>query len=217
MAGYLADHQTLLKLYGEWSQLLIRHRISEIHMKQLIPIVGQYEKLGWDIAKRDAVLDEFIEAINETRMWGLGVAVEVAAWRRQKARHPKLDWGTIQEFCLGRILRRTANHLDAAKIDDSLALVFDTDPEFGAGRFNMFSALMGHREEMARRLSSITFGHPAHYPGVNAGEKMHQRAGVKMHHGWMPNAPTGGLLLRDKQDEKCVASPANVPETSSVA
>ena len=46
---------------------------------------------------------------------------------------------------------------------------------------------------------------------------MHQRAGVQLHHGWMPNAPTGRLLLRDKQDEKCVASPANVPETSSVA
>ena len=46
---------------------------------------------------------------------------------------------------------------------------------------------------------------------------MHQRAGVKLRHGWMPNAPTGGLLLRDKQDEKRIASPANVPETSSVA
>ena len=29
---------------------------------------------------------------------------------------------------------------------------------------------------------------------VNAGEKMHQRAGVKLHHGWMPNAPTGGAF-----------------------
>jgi len=47
--------------------------------------------------------------------------------------------------------------------------------------------------------------------GVNAGENMHRRAGVKLHHGWMPNAPTGGLLLRDKQDEKRIASPANVP------
>ena len=46
---------------------------------------------------------------------------------------------------------------------------------------------------------------------------MHQRAGVKLHHGWMPNATQGGLLLRDKQDEKRIASPANVPETSSVA
>src|SRR5207253_1758040 len=36
---------------------------------------------------------------------------------------------------------------------------------------------------------------------VNAGEKMHQRAGVKLHHGGMPNARTGRLLLRDKQDE----------------
>jgi hypothetical protein len=53
--------------------------------------------------------------------------------------------------------------------------------------------------------------------GVNAGEKMHQRAGVKLHHGWMPKAATGGLLLRDKQDEKRIASPGNVPETSSVA
>jgi len=64
---------------------------------------------------------------------------------------------------------------------------------------------------------SLTLWRSNAEPPVNAGEKMHQRAGVKLHHGWMPNAPTGGLLLRDKQDEKCVASPANVPETSSVA
>jgi hypothetical protein len=37
---------------------------------------------------------------------------------------------------------------------------------------------------------------------VNAGEKMHQRAGVKLHQDGMPKAPTGGLLLGDKQDEK---------------
>ena len=37
---------------------------------------------------------------------------------------------------------------------------------------------------------------------VNAREKMHQRVGVKLHHGWMPKAPTRGLLLRDKQNEK---------------
>jgi hypothetical protein len=28
---------------------------------------------------------------------------------------------------------------------------------------------------------------------VNAGEKMHRRAGVKLHHGWTPNAPTARL------------------------
>jgi hypothetical protein len=62
---------------------------------------------------------------------------------------------------------------------------------------------------------------PRHRPRgrrpVNAGEKMHQQAGVKLHHGWMPDAPTRGLLLRDKQDEKRLASSANVPEKSSAA
>jgi hypothetical protein len=31
---------------------------------------------------------------------------------------------------------------------------------------------------------------------------MRQRAGVKLHQDGMPKAPTGGLLLGDKEDEK---------------
>ena len=53
--------------------------------------------------------------------------------------------------------------------------------------------------------------------GVNAGEKMYQRTGVKLHRRGVPNAPPEGFLLHDKQDEKRIASSANVPETSSVA
>src|SRR3984893_18311107 len=47
--------------------------------------------------------------------------------------------------------------------------------------------------------------------------KMYQRAGVKLHHRGVPNALPEGFLLHDKQDEKRIASSANVPETSSVA
>ena len=46
---------------------------------------------------------------------------------------------------------------------------------------------------------------------------MYQRAGVKLHHRGVPNAPPEGFLLHDKPDEKRIASSANVPETSSVA
>ena len=52
---------------------------------------------------------------------------------------------------------------------------------------------------------------------VNAGEKMHQQAGVKLHQDRMPKASIGGLLLGDKQDEKRIASPENVTQASSVA
>src|SRR3954471_23219251 len=31
---------------------------------------------------------------------------------------------------------------------------------------------------------------------------MYRRAGVKLHHGWTPNAPTARLCCTDKQDEK---------------
>jgi hypothetical protein len=37
---------------------------------------------------------------------------------------------------------------------------------------------------------------------VNAGEKMHQRAGVKLHQDGCQRPPPGGLLLGDKKDEK---------------
>ena len=54
-------------------------------------------------------------------------------------------------------------------------------------------------------------------PSVNAGEKMHQRAGVKLHQDGMSKASIGRLLLSDKQDEKRIASPENVTQASSVA
>jgi hypothetical protein len=139
-------------------------------MKDLIPVSGQYRNLGWDIPKRDSVLDDFIQVVRETRLTGVGVALETAAWRKLKKENPDLDFGNVQQFCLQRILRLIIDRLHAAKIDDKIALVFDTDPEFGANRFNIFCALMGHDERATRRLQSITFGHPAYYPGLQCAD-----------------------------------------------
>jgi len=36
MAGYLAGPEALTELIGKWRQLLLRHGIGELHMKQLI-------------------------------------------------------------------------------------------------------------------------------------------------------------------------------------
>jgi hypothetical protein len=78
-------------------------------------------------------------------------------------------------------------------------------------------------EELRREDEATCVGYGFH-PGtdafancVNAGEKMHQRAGVKLHQDGMPKACIGGLLLGDKQDEKRIASPENVTPASSVA
>src|SRR5947209_20008742 len=80
-----------------------------------------------------------------------------------------------------------------------------------------FGAVAADRPDDAKAITPGGPGVLTKCRGVNAGEKMHQRAGVKLHHRWMPNAPREGFLRRDKQGEKCVASAANVAETSSVA
>lgn len=171
MAGYLLGFDAVVNLNEKWLQLLMKHRISEIHMKDLIPLVGMYVKLGWEIPKRDEVLQEFVQVIREAKLIGVGVAVEMAAWNKQKKDHPELTWGAgVQQFCLERILSRMIEMLHDAGVDEKIALVFDTDPEFGANRFNLFCALMGHDPRAAQRLTSITFGHPAHYPGLQCAD-----------------------------------------------
>src|SRR3954469_6195702 len=53
MGGYLADSSYWESFASEWRQRLLENRISSIHMKDLIPLQGEYKKLGWDAAKRD--------------------------------------------------------------------------------------------------------------------------------------------------------------------
>jgi hypothetical protein len=170
MAGYLAAYKPLVELNGKWQQLTLRHGIQKIHMKQLIPMTGMYQHLGWDADKRDSVIQDFVRAINETRMSGMGVAVETAAWTKWKKQHPELAWGTIQQFCMERILSRVIGQMHDAGITKTLAVVFDTDPEFGPNRFGLFCALMGHDQRATRRLGSITFAHAAYYPGLQAAD-----------------------------------------------
>jgi len=166
MAGYLGNLDSIARLGNRWMQMILKLGIPAIHMREIIP---NYSKYGWDIAKRDEVLAECVQIIRESALTGVGVALEMAAWRKLRKEHPDLDFGTAQQFCLERILRTVIDRLHAAQIDE-LALVFDTDPEFGANRFNLFCGLLGHDERATRRLSSITFGLTPYYPGLQCAD-----------------------------------------------
>ena len=185
MAGYFGSDAAIVELNQKWGQLLMKHGINEVHMKYLIPIERQYKDLGWDVRQRDAVVDEFIGVIRETRLIGIGIALDIAAWRVAKKRHPKHNWGSAQQFCLERILRRIVDRLHVIDDETKIALIFDTDPEFSSNRINIFNALMGHDPRATKRLSSVTFAHPIYYPGLQCADllvwetrkEMVQRAG----------------------------------------
>src|ERR1700730_2967548 len=123
MAGYFAQMDALNSVHQKWALLLLKHGIPGIHMKELIHLSGTYRDLGWDIPKRDVVLNDFIGVIREERLVGVGVAVKMSAWRGMVKDHRDVDFGTVQEFCLQRILRRVVDRLNSAQAEDSFALV----------------------------------------------------------------------------------------------
>src|SRR5271168_1449060 len=48
MAGYVGSLDSWLELSVKWLNLLVKHGISAIHMKDLIPLTGEYKTRGWD-------------------------------------------------------------------------------------------------------------------------------------------------------------------------
>ncbi len=172
MAGYFGSEEAIKDLNSKWLQLLKKYEITEVHMKELIPLEGEYKKWALDKIKRDLALDEFIRVTRETHLVGIGVAIDTAAWKLHRKRHPKEHLGTAQQFALVRILSRLIDHLRAVGNETSLSLVFDTDPEFGSNRLGMFDYLMTIDTQARKRLSSITFARTCFYPGLQCADML---------------------------------------------
>jgi hypothetical protein len=170
MAGYFAEMPIWIELHDKWVALMMKHQISAIHMRDLIPIEGEYKRLGWNVAKRDDVVSEFIDVIAKAPVAGIGIALEIAAWRRLIQRHPELHFGTAQEFCLQRILRRIIDRLTAAGLEGRATIVFDRDPEFSNGRINLFNWIIQNDPRARNLLISITFGDMTYYPGIQCAD-----------------------------------------------
>jgi hypothetical protein len=166
MAGYFGSLESWLELSRQWIDLLIKHGVSGIHMKVLIPISGEYKERGWDLPKRDAVMAEFLHVLHQAKMTGIGIAVDTEAWRAIKKEHPEYaSWfGTAQEFCLQRIARRIADHLHHVAQEDQMTLVWDRDREFAVSRVKFYGGLIGHDPRANELISAIMFADPKRYP-----------------------------------------------------
>jgi len=68
IAGYAASGRTWNYFNELWAEALFRNDISWIHMKDLMPMQGEYKQLKWDIKKRNEVLSEFTNIIKATAL-----------------------------------------------------------------------------------------------------------------------------------------------------
>jgi hypothetical protein len=155
MAGYMADSNFWELFASSWRQKLLKYGITGIHMKELIPLQGEYKTLGWDVPKRNAALAEFIRVIKTVDLIGFGIGVDARAWR--ELRKLRSDLPDVQAFCFARIMRLVIETVKRAAVRDFVAVHFDPDPEFGAARLRLFDALWRRDPEARYYLASLTF------------------------------------------------------------
>lgn len=172
LAGYLGHYTFWERFINQWQHMLMKHNISCIHMRDMIPLTGEYGKLGWDEQKRDKVLLDFIDIIKDNQLIGFGVGVDVKAWRiyRKNSNIGKSKLGDVQYFCFARIMRMLTDRLSKALPHELVSITFDTDPEFAANRLRFFQTYRAHNDFMRKYMTSITFADPLSILGLQAAD-----------------------------------------------
>jgi hypothetical protein len=171
IAGYASDDDGWNKFCDAWPKLLNKHRISAIHMKDLMALRGEYEKLGWDLAKRDQVLAECINILNHHAIAGFGVGVDAKHWRGlDKAARDYL--GNPLMICMERVLRLTINmfHRPSEGYEPAIPITFDDDREYAMAYYRRWSELREKRPTLRRICASIGFADDTIYWPLQAAD-----------------------------------------------
>jgi len=168
LAGYLADDHYWVTFNRLWRHQLARHGIGCVHMKDLIPLQGEYKSLGLDTTKRDQVIGDFIRVIQYSELIGFGVAVDAAAWREARKQSPKSV--NAQMFCFARLFRLVVERMKKSAEREWLNVHFDSNPEFGAQRLRLFDEIRRTDESARWFFPSITFADMRTYLPLQAAD-----------------------------------------------
>ena len=168
LAGYLADDHYWVTFNRLWRHQLVRHGIGCVHMKDLIPLQGEYKSLGWDTTKRDQVIGDFIRVIQYSELIGFGVAVDAAAWREVRKKSPKS--ANAQMFCFSRLFRLVVERMKKSAPREWLNVHFDSNPEFGAQRLRLFDDIRRTDKDAQWLIPSITFADMKTYLPLQAAD-----------------------------------------------
>jgi len=141
IAGYLAVDEVWARFGRLWGHLLIKHDLPDVHMRS---IFGIAKAKGWDDAKLNSVLQEFVVTIRAAPgLIGFGIGVDADEWRKFSEKQRFL-FGDAQEFACTRIARRIRDRLNGAGLQsEHIALVFDQHFELARRRLTAFEHISG--------------------------------------------------------------------------
>ena len=92
---------------------------------------------AWTDERASAVLNDFVDVIRESNIWGFGVGVDAHQWRALSQKKRTL-FGSAQEFAMQRIFRMIIDVMCEHDLIDYLNLVFDQDEEFSKPRLTRY-------------------------------------------------------------------------------
>jgi hypothetical protein len=114
-------------------------------------------KKGWDIPKLNSVFTEFSTVIRISNLIGVGVGVNMEAWRALPKSTRQLI-GDAQIFCCSRVVRRIMDRLETVGLrHEKLTIIFDQDFAFAPKRLKLFAELKKYYEPIRTRVAQVSF------------------------------------------------------------
>ena len=155
LAGFSAlDYSPFQKLHLQWAELLYRHELPGIHMKNILNIA---KKRGWDMPTLNAVLGEFIQVIRQSNLVGMGIGVDLEAWRLIRPEITR-QLGDSQVFCCSRLVRSIMDRLETLRMQhEEISVTFDRDFEFARRRVRLFEELSRQYPQIAAHVAQVSF------------------------------------------------------------
>ena len=153
IAGYLSFVSCWEEFNRKWACLLQEHKLPELHMKHWKSIARQN---GWTNHHASAVLNDFVDVIRESDVWGFGAGVDVQQWRAL-SRERRAQFGSAQEFAMQRTFRMIVDVMYEHALTVPLNLVFDQDEEFSKPRLTRYYGIRKFDPVVRSRAAIISF------------------------------------------------------------
>jgi hypothetical protein len=167
IAGYIGTSAIWYPFAEAWHHLLLKHELREVHLRSWLTVC---QERRWDHTKGNAVLLEFADLVRQADyLIGVGVAVDATVWRALSPAR-RTQFGTAQEFCFQRILRRVIERLDNSSNRELIEVVFDRDFEFASSRMKLLDHINKKHPEIKDRIVQISFASAAFYCQLQAAD-----------------------------------------------
>ena len=170
LAGYMGIDKWWLPFVDEWQKTLTAHNMNYLHMRELVHLQGPYKK--WTLEQRNEVLNDFIEIVRDrkTSIFPVSVTMDISAWQNLPDTTKKRFGVNADSFCFMRLIAGAIRIMTLCNPMDYIHIVTDTNPEFAAKRFNLYSALMGAFPKLTARCSAFTFANCEIYTPLQAAD-----------------------------------------------